>query len=408
MKILLLGHGVANDGCKALLDKDGIEYDYLNINDVNTFDYDVIIKAPGIPLDEDIFSKLSGKVMTDIDLAYILRKPFIIGVTGTNGKTTISTILYKILSKKYKCGLCGNIGYSVCQALADDSSKEIYIVELSSFQLEASNYLDCNISVISNISLAHIDHHKSLLKYVDSKLKICQNQNSLHSCVYNMDNAYLKNIHRYTNAKLYPFSYNNTINSVYHIKDYIYYKNKRIYKIKKEEKNQKHIISNYLAVFTVLTILKFDLKKAGKILSKFKTVEYRFEKLDNNIYNDAKSTNCQSTEAAISSLNNVHLICGGYDRGNDIYLGYDALTKIKCVYAYGESRNKIKNYFIERGINVIEYLDLKSAFNDAIVNLNSYNNILYSPMCASFDQYNSYNERGMEFNNLYQNYKNNK
>lgn len=408
MKILLLGHGVANDGCKALLDKDDIEHDYLEINEVNSFDYDVIIKSPGILLDDEIFTKFSGKVMTDIDLAYILRKPFIIGVTGTNGKTTISTILYTILSKKYKCVLCGNIGYSVCQALVDNPAKEIYIVELSSFQLEASSYLDCNISIISNISLAHIDHHKSLLSYVAAKLNICKNQSSSHYCVYNMDDPYLKNIKNYTNAYLYPFSYNNTINSVYQINDYIYYKNKRIYRIKKEEKNQKHIISNYLAIFTALSILKYDLKKASKIINNFKPVQYRFEKIDNNIYNDAKSTNCMSTEAALRSLSNVHLICGGYDRGNDIHLGYEALTKIRCVYAYGEAKDKIKNYFIDRGINAVDYIDLKSAFNDAIVNLNSYNNILYSPMCASFDQYNSYNERGLEFNNLYKSYKNNK
>ena len=174
LKILLLGKGVANNGCERLLKKHNIDYDYLEKNEVQISDYDLIVKSPGIPLDDIVFTKINGKVITDIELAYRLEKPNLIGVTGSNGKTTVVTMLEHVLKSKYNTIACGNIGYSICDALVDHPNMDFYIVELSSFQLEGVTSVDFMISCILNISLCHIDHHKSFDSYIESKLNICK------------------------------------------------------------------------------------------------------------------------------------------------------------------------------------------------------------------------------------------
>ncbi len=128
MKILVLGTGVANDGVVMLLKEEGLDYDYLNIDEVMTFDYQFVVKAPGIPMTEPIiqgFLKKNIRVITDVELAFLLRKKFYIGVTGSNGKTTTVSLIKHILSVKYKTIACGNIGYSLCRALVEHKDAEI-------------------------------------------------------------------------------------------------------------------------------------------------------------------------------------------------------------------------------------------------------------------------------------------
>ncbi|MBE6137241.1 MAG: UDP-N-acetylmuramoyl-L-alanine--D-glutamate ligase [Erysipelotrichaceae bacterium] len=400
MKMLLLGKGVANNGCKRLLDKHHISYDYLNIDELSNFDYDYIVKSPGITLHDEVFKMLKGKIISDIELAYILEKPYIIGVTGSNGKTSVASMLGHILSYKYNVCVCGNIGYSVCDALVDKNA-DMYIVELSSFQLETVSNLDCNISIITNISLCHLDHHLSMNKYVNAKLNICKYQDYSHYTIYNLDNPYLKDISKITMCKAIGFSFDSSITRVYVLNEYIYYKNKRIYKLSKNELAYRHKIENYLAVLTAVSLLDFNMKKAAKLLRKFKDVEFRLNKISDYIYNDAKSTNCASTNAALSALDNVHLICGGYSRGIEIYLDKSNLEKIKYVYAYGESKYEVKFYFENLGIKCFIFETLEEAFRSAYIKRDGTENILYSPMFASYDQYSSYKERGNEFNNVY-------
>ena len=219
-----------------------IDYDYKNIGELDVWDYDYIVKSPGICLDDEVFSRFSGKVISDIELCYILEHPYIIGVTGSNGKTSVVSMLGHILSYKYDVVVCGNIGYSVCDAAVDYPNADIFIVELSSFQLEAIETLDCNISVILNISLCHLDHHKTLSRYIDAKTAIARKQGFNHYSVYNMDNPYLKDLTKSILSTPVGFSYRSTISRIYVLNDYIYFKNKRIYKLSREDLACKHKI----------------------------------------------------------------------------------------------------------------------------------------------------------------------
>lgn len=400
MKILLLGKGAANDGCKRLLEKHLIEYDYFNINEIVAKHYDYIVKSPGIKLTDNVFNYLKGRVISDIELGYILEKPFVIGITGSNGKTSVTLMLKYILSKKYKVCACGNIGYSFCDALVD-SDAEIFIVEVSSFQLEATRSLDCNVSVLLNISNCHLDHHTSLENYINSKMNICRYQNNDHYTVYNLDNDNLKSISRICNSRCIGFSYKNSIGKVYILKNKIYYNNKKIYRIKEKESKYRHKIENYLAVLSVVSLFKINLKKAAKKFKSFKDVDYRLNKLNDYIYNDAKSTNCASTNAALYALDKVHLICGGYNRGIQINIDKDNLNKIKYVYAYGEVKYELKFYFENNNIKCFVFDTLEEAFRSAYIKRFENEIILYSPMFASFDQYRNYRQRGEEFNKLF-------
>lgn len=403
---LLLGKGVANNGCKRLLDKYQIKYDYLNIDEITTCDYEYIVKSPGISLLDPIFRKLKGKIISDIELGYIITHPNIIGVTGSNGKTSVVSMLGYILKERYEVCVCGNIGYSFCDALVDNPNCDYYIVEMSSFQLEATYKLDCIISVILNISMCHLDHHKAFNDYINSKIKIASNQSYKNFTIYNMDDPYLNEIRKKCVSNTIGFSYKSSVSKIYVLNEYIYYQNKRIFKINKNEINYKHKIENYLAVLTTITCLDFNLKKACKLLKRFKDVKYRLNKIDKYIYNDAKSTNCGSTMAAINSLDKIHLICGGYNRGIKINLELKSLQKIRYVYSYGETKNEIKKYFDSYGIKCFSFNTLKDALRSAYIKRFDDEVILYSPMFASFDQYQSYTQRGEEFNMLYNKLKN--
>lgn len=406
MKILLLGHGIANDGCKSLLEKNEIKFDYLNLDELNDLKYDYVIKSPGICLDEIKDKNIEGKIISDLELFNMFCRGFVIVVTGSNGKTSVVTMLGKILETKYKVCVCGNIGYSCCQALVDNPLSDIYIIEASSFMLETSGALDVNIGVILNISSCHLDHHKNINNYVTSKLNLGVKQSPSHYLVYNIDNSYLKNIERYVCSILVPFGISSTINRVYLLGNNIYFKTKKIYHLSKDEINYKHIIENKIAVLSVISLMNFNLKKAAKILKRFEPVKFRLNKIDNQIYNDAKSTNCASTDCAIKSIGKCILICGGYERNISINLSDEALNNIVMVMAYGESKYNLEKYFSSKKINIFVFNSLKEALENAYKAKNKNVSILYSPMYASFDQYNSYNERGEEFNRLYKIIKN--
>ncbi len=399
MKYLLLGHGVANNGAKRLLDKLGRNYDYLEIDEVKD-KYDIIVKSPGISLINPFFEGRKEEIISDIELGYRLVKPFIICVTGSNGKTTVSSMIAYALKKRCKAILCGNIGYSFCDALVDNPCADIFVVEASSFQLEAVSTFDPNIAVLLNVSPCHLDHHKDYRSYIDAKLNITNFQSLNHHFVYLADTPFLKKINKNKICKCISFSLTNINSDYIYYDDYIYCNSTKLMKIKKEIKQFPHKIYNYMAVCAVLKILGFNGNKINKALRGFKEVRYRLERIAANIINDAKSTNCSSTQAALLGFDNVLLICGGYDRGIDITLSKNALDKIISVYAYGASRDKIKAFMDMHNIECHTYERLKQAFDDAYNNLSTERVLLYSPMFASFDQYEGYTQRAEEFERL--------
>ncbi len=402
MKILALGTGVANDGVVMLLKEEGLDYDYLNIDEVMTFDYQFVVKAPGIPMTEPIiqgFLKKNIRVITDVELAFLLRKKFYIGVTGSNGKTTTVSLIKHILSVKYKTIACGNIGYSLCRALVEHKDAEIFVVELSSFQLEAS-LIDFNISVLLNVHPCHLDHHTSYKEYIDSKANLCKNQSSSHYCVYHMDDPILREMVKSISAEQISFSRNSYLAKCYIFDEHIYFQNKKILKINPSLKEKTFFLEDVMAAISAVSLVKgISSKIIREQMKSFEEIEYRLTKINSFIYNDAKSTNPYSTMAALECFDSVELICGGYDRKENLDCLKSSLTKLKRVYAYGQTKGKIEKYMQDNNVECLAFNSLDEAFEKAYLDRKE-EIILFSPMFASFDGFKNYIERGKYFNEI--------
>lgn len=391
--ILLLGYGVSNRGIGRFLDSINERYIIRNPSDiVSPEKYTYIVKSPGISLNDPVFELLEGKVISDLELYGIYSKNYTIVVSGTNGKTTISAMIKEMLGEE--AVLCGNIGYSIGDAMVDYKNKKYFVIEASSFMLEAIDKFRPDIYVLSNISIAHTDHHGSLKNYINSKLKVLDNMDSNDSFVYLKDIKYIKNCS--IKPRLISFSMNRTA-LITKIGDYIYYKDKRLMNVRGR---RDYDVLNMMASLGVIVNINYDLKKAIKRLKKYKGMPFRGEMENKYIINDAKSTNPDATNTLLKEYNHIHLICGGYDRGIPIFLDSDVLKKIKCVYAYGDSKDIINNYFYKRNIRVFKFDNLNDAYIGAFYNRDKRDYIIYSPMYPSYDQYNSFMERGNEFHRI--------
>lgn len=402
MRILVLGKGVANDGVVLLLEEEHLEYDYLNLDEVVDLNYDMVIKAPGIVMSEKIIQKFLEKkirVITDIELAFMLRKKFYIGVTGSNGKTTTVSLITHILSSKYDVVSCGNIGYSVCRALVEHPTAEIFVVELSSFQLETSK-LDLNISVLLNVHPCHLDHHATYKEYIKSKANLCLYQSSNHHTIYHLDDPIVRDIVKNIDSEKISFSRTSYLAKCYIHDGYIFNSKRKILKIDQKLKDKPFLLEDVMAsISTVSLVKKITPKIIKEQLKTFEEIEYRLTKINDFIYNDAKSTNPYSTLAALECFDSIELVCGGYDRKENLACLHAALPKLKRVYAYGQTKEKIKGYMLENDVECLTFESLDEAFTKAYQDRTE-EVILFSPMFASFDHFKNYIERGKYFNEI--------
>lgn len=407
MKILLLGIGVSTLGAKRLLEKHKIDFDMLKTTDLKNYDYDLVVKSPGISDSNKTikaFLKNNTPIITDIELVKILECPFIIGVTGSNGKTSTASAINSILGKYYKASLCGNIGYSVCDAIVDNPKKDFFIVELSSFQLSGVKNFYPNIAIITNIEPCHLDYHETFENYIMAKANITLNQTENEYLIYNYDNYNVRRIANMSKALKLSFSASNPLADCYILNNFIYYKKSKLIEIPKSYKNKKYMIENYMAVIITLKILNKYKKRYVKRLFKLKPIMYRAEAITKSIINDAKSTNPYSTIETLKRFTNISLICGGYYRCEDLSCLKPYLNKINKVYAYGETKDLVFTFMKENNVNVNVFTDLKEAIKVALSEMNKKSLILYSPMFASFDQYKSYLDRGYEFKEIIKSY----
>ena len=438
-RIVIIGGGESGVGAAYLANKNGyevflsdykkIEEKYRNILLKNEIDFEEgghslekfykaneIIKSPGISEESELILKIKSKkipIVSEIEFAFRFTSSIIISVTGSNGKTTTSSLIYHILKKSgLNVGLAGNIGNSFSFLIAENEFDYV-VLELSSFQLDNINHFNSFISVLTNISPDHLERYDyNFENYVDSKFKIVSNHSKENYFVFNSDdkkiNSELKT--RKINSTKISFSTtdneslnkgcikNQTININVN-------NNNLMIPIENLSLQGNHNIQNSMAAATVAKILNISDNNIRESLGNFKSIEHRLEHVLTiqkvKYVNDSKATNVNAVYYALDSIKSSTVwIVGGVDKGNN----YEELLplvreKVKAIICIGIDNSKIIQSFSPFVEKIIECTKMSEAVKNAYRMADPKDTVLLSPACSSFDLYKNFEDRGTQFKN---------
>ena len=369
--------------------------------------FDLVIKNPGIRYDHPLIlkaNKLGIKVENEVEVAYhfLPKDAFIIAVTGSNGKTTTTTLCYEFAKKTGKnVHLGGNIGYPLSQIVSDVNDGDVVVLEISAQQLHDCYDFNPNVSILTNLTPVHIDFFGSYENYINHKLKIFMNHTSNNIAVLNKSNKDEFEATKNIKSKKVYFSSIEEADAC--IKDNaIYYNEEKIIDIKDIKVKGKHNYENIMCAIIATKVLGITNEQIKEVLSTFTGVEHRIEfvKTINNrsFYNDSKATNVKSTEIALNSFDTpTILLLGGLDRGHSFEDLSDDLSHVKYIICYGETKNRIKDFADSKGIDCKVVDTLKDATLLAYELSSEGDTILLSPACASWDQFPDFETRGKLF-----------
>lgn len=399
------------------LKKLGVEFVFNNEDSDlldNTFDY--LIKSPGVPIDHPYVLKaneLSVEVINEVEMAYrIIRKEHnikLIAITGSNGKTTTTTLIYNMLKQSNNnVFLAGNIGYPLSGFIDKIKDNDIIVMETSCQQLENLKEFKPDIAVITNITEAHIDFMKTYEHYKYVKSKLLQNQTKEDIAILNNESDELKDAVRNAKSTKKYFSSKNIITGSYIKENEIYYYNEKIIALKDIKLRGIHNYENIMASIMVVKELGVTKEDINKVLTTFMGVEHRLEYVNtvNNrtFYNDTEATNIKCTQIALSSFEEpTIIILGGLERGQNFNDLAPYMKNVKAILAIGQCRKRVVDFAKDNGKLVYEYEYLKDAILKAYEISQENDVILLSPASASWDQYKQCEDRGAEFKNIVNN-----
>ena len=381
--------------------------DQLSLLD-DSFDY--VIKNPGIKYDNPVVIKakeLGIKVINEVEMAYSFldKSVNIIGVTGSNGKTTTTTLISEFMKNSFdNVYLGGNIGIPLSNFVRDIKPNSYLVLEISDHQLCDMYNFKTNVSVLTNITPTHLDFHKSYEVYQMTKKKIFNNHTSDDLAVINKDDEVsMKITDDIKSTKVY-YGHDKT-NLAYYDEEGIYYDGKLVIKLDDIILKGKHNYQNIMGA--IIAVKKYGVtdEVIQKVLKEFKGVEHRLEYVDTingvTYYNDSKATNCVSTITALNSFDKpTILLLGGYDRGHSFHDLDDSMKNVKCVVCFGETKNRIEEFCNDLNIKCSKNDTLKEAMNVVKDICTPGDVVLLSPACASWDQYDRFEDRGDEFKKL--------
>ncbi len=412
-EVFVSDKGPVDDRYRKILDSYKIEWEEGKHSEEKILNADEVVKSPGIPEDAELVKKLKEKgtgVISEIEFAGRYSDALKICVTGSNGKTTTTNMIWHMLRKEgLNVEMAGNVGESFAMKVAGGDA-DIYVLELSSFQLDGMFGFKADVAIIMNITPDHLDRYGyEMQKYVDSKFRITRNQTKDDYLIYCSDDEIInKELEkRQLTTKLLPFSLRKT-------EDQIAYADKE--KIIIEYKNQKitmlitdlalkgrHNTYNSMAAAITGQVLRIRKETIRQSLSDFQGVEHRLEpviKVHGILFiNDSKATNINSTWYALESMKeNVVLILGGVDKGNDYSELKELVSeKVKALVCIGRDNSKILRSFDDMNIPIEEAVSMEEAVRKAYKLGKKGDTVLLSPACASFDLFENYEDRGRKF-----------
>ena len=397
---------------KELLDSHHIAWEEGHHTEALILNADEVIKSPGIPNNVPIILKIKERnipIISEIEFAGRYTNAKMICITGSNGKTTTTSLIYHIFkSAGMNVGLAGNIGQSLALQVAE-KDYDYYVIELSSFQLDNMYKFRANIAVLMNITPDHLDRYDhNMQNYVDAKFRIVQNQTPDDAFVYwNDDPIIQRELKKYgLQARLYPFSALKEEGVVGYTQDNQFVITEpTAFNMEQEELalTGTHNLYNSLAAGISANIVGINKRCIREALSDFEGVEHRLEKVKEvdgvEYINDSKATNVNSCWYALQSMRKpTVLILGGKDKGND-YNEIANLVKEKCVglVYLGLHNEKLHGFFDPMGLPVADVQSMKDAVEACRKMAKAGETVLLSPCCASFDLFNSYEDRGRQF-----------
>lgn len=412
LKVFLSDKGLIKDEYKSLLDDADIEYEEGNHDEKRILAADWIIKSPGIPKKADIIFKINQKgirLSSEIEFAAEFTDAKIIAITGSNGKTTTTSLIYHILKNDdLKVGLGGNIGKSFAKQVADENF-DYYVLEVSSFQLDDIQNFRPHISLLLNLSQDHLDQYNyNYEEYALAKFRIAENQENDNFFIYNKDDEMsMKLLEKLEiKAKKIPFSLQEKLKEGGFVMD-----DKMVVKIDDEFSMKieelsllgNHNIANSLAASIAGKLLKIKNESIRNSLMTFQAVEHRLQQIAEidgvKFINDSKATNVNATYYALESMKQPTIwIVGGKDKGND-YTEIEDLVKrkVKAIVCLGIDNQKIIDFFQDKKELIYSTSSMEEAVKISKSLAQSGDAVLLSPCCASFDLFDNYEDRGNKF-----------
>ena len=418
-EVFVSDYGLIAPKYKQMLEEQGIAWEEGKHTEELLLDASLVVKSPGIPDKIAIIQKIKERgirVISEIEFAFTFNSDLPIAITGSNGKTTTTMLTHHLLKEGgLDVGMAGNIGDSYAGQVAMHPERK-YVLELSSFQLDGIETFRPHIAVITNISPDHLDHYEYKYEnYIDAKFRITMNQTSEDYLIYDADDVEIEkwlNNHE-INAQKIPFSLHKKLDVGAYVEDQKIIINMNSEKVAVSVEDialeGKHNVKNAMAATTVAQLMKIRKQTIRESLSGFQGVEHRLEqvsKLNNVQYiNDSKATNINATFYALDSMKAATVwIVGGVDKGND-YGELMSLVreKVKGIICLGVDNHKIQEAYSGVVDTIIETQSMTEAVKIAAKMAEQGDNVLLSPACASFDLFESYEDRGRQFKDAVRN-----
>lgn len=377
--------------------------------------FGMMVKNPGISNDHVYVKRareMNVPVINELELGcrYFPKGVVIIGITGTNGKTTTTTIIYEFLKKASKSAyLMGNIGFPVCSFVPTIKENDIAVMEVSDHQLCNVIEFKTNISVLTNISEAHLDFHGSYDAYKSMKKRIFNHHTNSDTAVLNLDDGEALALAKDAESrKVYFSSRSPNMNGCSIVDGYICYGGERIIALDDVKLKGRHNYENAMAAIAAVKELGVDNSAIVSVLKSFGGVEHRMEYVTTKngieFYNDSKSTNIISTQIALASFTKpTVLLLGGLDRGHSFDGLKEYLAHVRLIVAYGETRERIRDFAAGCGIPCKVVDTLEEATKAAYAGCEEGYVVLLSPACASWDQFKDFEIRGNMFKKYVEN-----
>ncbi len=380
---------------------------------------DLVVKSPGIPDKAPIIQSLHKAgipVISEIELAGRYTNATTVCITGSNGKTTTTLLIYDLLKRAgLNVGLAGNIGKSFARQVAKENF-DFYVLEISSFQLDGMFDFRANIAILTNITPDHLDRYNyQMQNYTDSKFRIVRNQTNEDFFIYNDDDPVIAEelSKRDLPAKKLPFTIEHKVTEGAWVENKIMklnvYNNTFDMTILELALQGKHNLNNSMAAGISGMVLKLRKDDIRECLSDFQGVEHRLERFmrvhDIEFINDSKATNINSVWYALESMTTkVVWIVGGTDKGNDYSQLFDLVKeKVKAIVCLGVDNSKIIAAFGDKGIEIVDTKSMTEAVRSSYFLASKGDSVLLSPACASFDLFKNYEDRGRQFKDAVRN-----